>query len=97
MAKKSTVKSLPKEFRKTVRLNPDEEKAFQSIVSNLSFGTENQVFKYLIKTHDSRLRGLKFQESEIEKLKFELESKVHQLQEIQDSFKLISNFVKLKL
>ena len=45
------------EFKKTVRLNPAEQKLIESIAEKLAFKTENKVSNFNYQTH--RIKNLK--------------------------------------
>jgi predicted nucleic acid-binding Zn-ribbon protein len=84
------------EFKKTVRLNPVEQKLLESIAEKLAFKTENKVFKHLVSNFDSRTRKIEELESQVEKLEFEISKKEETLESVQEALKLISSFSNLK-
>jgi predicted nucleic acid-binding Zn-ribbon protein len=84
------------EFKKTVRLNQEEQKLLESIAEKLAFKTENKVFKHLVSNFDSRTRKIEELESQVEKLEFEISKKEETLESVQEALKLISSFSNLK-
>ena len=85
------------EFKKTVRLNQEEQKLLESICQKLEIKTENKVFKHLVSNFEYQTQRIKNLEFQVEKLEDEVLIKDEKLQGIQDAMKLMIRFSKQKL
>ncbi len=90
------VKTRNMEFKKTVRLNQEEQKLLESICQKLEIKTENKVFKHLVSNFNYQTRKIEELESQVEKLEFEISKKEETLESVQEALKLISSFSNLK-
>ncbi len=90
-------KTINMEFKKTVRLNQEEQKLLESICQKLEIKTENKVFKHLVSNFEYQTQRIKNLEFQVEKLEDEVLIKDEKLQGIQDAMKLMIRFSKQKL